>query len=84
MYFENGLACRIRLRNTEPYGSVSINWGGHPENWRGNDLFSEINLCLSQYHCNYYIKVLMKVGRKSLWPFEVSHGTKKVEKHWSR
>ena len=43
MYFENGFACRIRLRNIglhEPsYGPVPVNWRGHPENWRGNDLF---------------------------------------------
>ena len=46
--FENGFACRIRLRNTGPYelsyGPVSVNWRGHSENRRGNDLFLEIIL----------------------------------------
>ena len=46
LHFENGFACRMRLRNTSSYelsyGPVSVNWRGHPENRRGNDLFLEI------------------------------------------
>ena len=41
MYFENGFACRIKLRNIEPYeqfyGPVPVKWRGH------NNFFLEIN-----------------------------------------
>ena len=30
------------------------------------------------------LKFLLKAGGKNLWPFEVGHGMKKVEKHWSK
>ena len=90
VYFENGFACRIKLKNTgayeQSYGFVPVNWRGHPENWRGNDfflgdqLYCHVILCLSQCYRNYFIKV----GCKNLWTLEVGHGTKKVEKHWSR
>ena len=46
----------------------------------GDQLRCHVVLCLSQCHCNYFIKV----GRKNLWTIEVGHGTKKVEKHWVR
>ena len=43
MYFKNGFACRIRLTKAGPYeqsyGPEPVHWRGHPENWRGNDLF---------------------------------------------
>ena len=49
--FENGFACRIRLRNTGP---CDQSYGPLPVKWRGNDLFfgdqfhSHVILCLSQ------------------------------------
>ena len=84
MYFENGFACQRRLRNTGPdeqsYGLVPVNWRGNDLFLCGNQLRCPFILCLSQYHCNYFIKV----GRKNLCTLEVGHGTKKVEKHCSR
>ena len=94
MYFENGFACQIKLRNTgqyeQSYGPVRVSWRGHPENWRSNDLFLEINFAAMQSYAYFVIITLnsslkfIKVGLKNLWTFEVGHGTKKVEKHWSR
>ena len=64
---------------------LEINITGHAVNWRDSDPFFfvfDINfVAILSYACSSDIAILVKVGRKNLWTFEVGHGTKKIEKH---